>query len=103
MADEKNMQNAAPEEEEGIVMLINDDGEEHAFLHLDSFDYNGETYVVLLPADEGDEDCDEVLIYTLTIDEDGSETLLPIEDEAELDMAFDEFKNRMGDEYEFES
>ena len=56
----------------------------------------------LLPADEGDEDCDEVLIYTLKIDEDGSETLLPIEDEAELDMAFDEFKNRMGDEYEFE-
>ena len=30
-------------------------------------------------------------------------SLLPIEDEAELDMAFDEFKNRMGDEYEFES
>ncbi len=101
MADEKNMQNDIPEEE-GIVRLINDDGEEHAFLHLDSFDYNGETYVVLLPADEGDEDCDEVLIYTLVIEEDGSETLLPIEDEAELDMAYDEFKNRMSDEYDFE-
>lgn len=101
MADEKNKQNAVPEEE-GIVHLVNDDGEEHAFLHLDSFDYNGETYVVLLPADEGDEDCDEVLIYLLQTDEDSSETLLPIEDEAELDMAFEEFKNRMSDEYDFE-
>ena len=59
--------------------------------------------MVLRPADEGDEDCDEVLIYTWKSDEDGSETLRRIEDEAELDMAFDEFKNRMGDEYEFES
>lgn len=102
MADSKSKQNNTPEEEEGIVHLVNDDGEEHAFLHLDSFEYNGETYVVLLPADEGDEECDEVLIYTLKVEEDGSETLMPIEDEAELDMAYEEFKNRMSDEYDFE-
>ncbi len=102
MADEKNMQNTMPEEEEGLVTLVNDDGEEHTFLHLDSFEFNGEIYVVLLPADEGDEDCNEVLIYTLKTEDDGSETLLPIEDEAELDMAYDEFKNRMSEEYDFE-
>ena len=34
MADEKNMQNNIPEEEEGLVTLVNDDGEEHTFLHL---------------------------------------------------------------------
>lgn len=102
MADEKNMQNSIPEEEEGLVTLVNDDGEEHTFLHLDSFEFNGEIYVVLLPADEGDEDCNEVLIYTLKTEDDGSETLLPIDDEAELDMAYDEFKNRMSEEYDFE-
>lgn len=103
MADTKGKNNTPPaEEEEGIVHLVNDDGEEHAFLHLDSFEFNGETYVVLLPADEGDEDCDEVLIYTLRVEEDESETLMPIEDEAELDMAYEEFKNRMSDEYDFE-
>ncbi len=103
MADTKGKKNNPPqEEEEGIVHLVNDEGEEHAFLHLDSFAFNGETYVVLLPADEGDEDCDEVLIYTLRVEEDESETLMPIEDEAELDMAYEEFKNRMHDEYDFE-
>lgn len=100
MADNKNKKNNAPEEE-GIVYLLNDEGEEHAFLHLDTFEFNGETYVVLLPADEGEEDCDEVLIYTLRIEEDQSETLLPIEDDAELDMAYEEFKNRMSEEYDF--
>lgn len=99
----ENINNNIPEEElEGIVTMVNEDGEKHDFLHLDSFELNGETYVVLLPADEGDEECEEVLIYTLTIDEDGSETLMPIDDEAELDMAFEEFKNRMSDEYDFE-
>ena len=102
MADTKGKKNTTPEEEEGIVHLLNDEGEEHAFLHLDTFEFNGETYVVLLPADEGDGDCDEVLIYTLHIAEDESETLMPIDDEAELDMAYEEFKNRMSEEYDFE-
>lgn len=102
MDDEKNTQDLTPEDEEGIVTLVNDDGEEHSFIHLDSFEFNDEIYVVLLPADEGDEDCNEVLIYTLKTEEDGSEILMPIDDEAELDMAYDEFKNRMSDEYDFE-
>lgn len=99
----ENINNNIPEEElEGIVTMVNEDGEKHDFLHLDSFELNGETYVVLLPADEGDEECEDVLIYTLQVEEDESETLLPIDDEAELDMAFEEFKSRMADEYDFE-
>ena len=98
----ENVNNNIPEEAEGIVTMVNEDGEKHDFLHLDSFELNGDVYVVLLPADEGDEDCEEVLIYTLKVEEDGSETLLPIEDEAELDSAYEEFKNRMSEEYDFE-
>ena len=98
----ENINNNIPEEADGIVTMVNEDGEKHDFLHLDSFELNGEVYVVLLPADEGDEECEEVLIYTLKVEEDGSETLLPIEDEAELDSAYEEFKNRMSEEYDFE-
>lgn len=99
----ENINNNIPEEEaEGIVTMVNEDGEKHNFLHLDSFEMNGTTYVVLLPADEGDEDCEDVLIYTLFVEEDGSETLMPIDDEKELDDAFEEFKSRMSDEYDFE-
>lgn len=98
----ENVNNIPEEENDGIVTMVNEDGEKHDFLHLDSFELNGVIYVVLLPADEGDEDCEDVLIYTLFVEEDGSETLMPIDDEKELDDAFEEFKTRMADEYDFE-
>ncbi len=88
-------------EEDNIVMLMDEDGAEHPFEHLDSFEFNGEVYVCLASAEEGD-DSDEVLIFTLSADDDGNETLLLVEDEAELDMAFEEFKKRMQDDFDFE-
>ncbi len=84
------------------VTLLDEDGSEHRFEHLDSFEFNGDVYVCLVSADEEDETDDEVLIFTLVTDEEGNETLTLVEDEAELDMAFEEFKKRMQDEFEFE-
>lgn len=96
--------NEAAEEEPSIVTLLDEDGNEHEFEHIDSFPFNGETYVVLILTEEEVEagEADEVLIFTLQTDEEGNETLLFVEDEAELDMAFEEFKNRMNDEFDFE-
>ncbi len=91
-------------EEESKVVLLDDEGMEHEFEHLDTFEYNGEAYVVLIPTaneEEGTEP-DEVLIFRLVTDENGEEALYAIDDEAELDMAFEEFKNRMKDEFDFE-
>ena len=58
-------------------------------------------YVCLVPSSE-DEESDEVLIFTLSTDEAGKEALMLVEDEAELDMAFEEFKKRMQEEFDFE-
>lgn len=101
--DEKTKvpQDAENSEDDGVVMLLDEDGNEHAFEHLDSFEFNGDVYVCMASADEG-EDSDEVLIFTLSTDEEGNEALLLVEDEAELDMAFEEFKKRMQDEFDFE-
>lgn len=101
MDDNQLFNDVENEEEEGIVTLLDDQGNEHQFEHLDTFEYNGDTYVVLVPAIE-DEDADEVLIFKLGTDENDQEVLLAIEDEAELDMVFEEFKNRMQDEFDFE-
>lgn len=89
------------EEEDNIVMLLDENGEEHPFEHLDSFEFNGDVYVCMASAEE-DADADEVLIFTLSTDEEGNEALLLVEDEAELDMAFEEFKKRMQEEFDFE-
>ncbi len=92
------------EQEPSIVTMMDEDGNEHAFEHIDSFPFNGETYVVLVPTEEEVEngEADEVLIFTLEVDEEGNEALYLVEDEAELDMAFEEFKTRMQDEFDFE-
>lgn len=92
------------EEEVSLVTLMDEEGKEHEFEHIDSFPFNGETYVVLVPTDAEIEagEADEVLIFTLQTDEEGNETLLLVEDEAELDMAYEEFKARMQDEFDFE-
>ena len=92
------------EQEPSIVTMMDEDGNEHAFEHVDSFPFNGETYVVLIPTEEEVEngEADEVLIFTLQVDEEGNEALYLVEDEAELDMAFEEFKTRMQDEFDFE-
>lgn len=92
------------ENEASIVTLLDEEGNEHAFEHIDSFPFNGETYVVLAPTDEeiAAGEADEVLIFTLDTDEEGNETLLLVEDEAELDMVYEEFKSQMQDEFDFE-
>ncbi|MBE7048712.1 MAG: DUF1292 domain-containing protein [Ruminococcaceae bacterium] len=92
------------QEESSLVTMMDEEGNEHTFEHVDSFPLNGETYVVLIPTEEEVEqgEADEVLIFTLHADEEGNEALLLVEDEAELDMAFEEFKIRMQDEFDFE-
>ena len=39
---------------EEIIILTDDDGNELEFEYVDSFDYEGQEYVVLLPVDEND-------------------------------------------------
>ena len=91
-------------EEPSIVTMLDEDGNEHEFEHVDSFPFNGETYVVLIPTEEEVKagEPDEVIFFTLQVDDEGNEALTFVEDEAELDMVFEEFKNRMGDVYDFE-
>lgn len=103
MSDIKNI-TPDTEEEPTIITMLDEDGVEHEFEHVDSFPFNGETYVVLIPTEEEVQagEADEVLFFTLKIDDEGNEALTFVEDEAELDMVFEEFKTRMGDVYDFE-
>ncbi len=97
-------QNLPEEMEPTLVTMMDEDGNEHEFEHVDSFPFNGETYVVLIPTEEevAAGEADEVLFFTLHVDEEGNEELNFVEDEMELDMAFEEFKKRMADDFDFE-
>ncbi len=89
------------EENNNVIVLSGENGEEMEFEHLDTIELNEQQYVILLPLDD-EEEVDEVIILKIEDDENGEEVLAAVEDEEELSDVFEEFKVRMADEFEFE-
>ena len=93
--------------EEGIIVLVDENGDEVEFEHLDTIEMNGKEYVILLPMDQDEteeaEDNDAGDVIILRIDHgDEEDSFATIDDEKELEGVFTEFKRRVDEEYEFE-
>lgn len=84
---------------DNIVTLNDEFGNEVQFEFLDLVEYNGEEYVVLLPAD--DEDGEVVILKVEAIDDD-NDSYTSVEDENILMAVFQIFKNKFKDEFDFE-
>ncbi|HEY8349407.1 MAG TPA: DUF1292 domain-containing protein [Clostridiales bacterium] len=90
-------------ERDDIVVLIDEDGEEVEFEHIDTIELNGNEYVVLVPLEEEEDDGqeeEEVVILRVEHTEDGEDTFVTIEDDDELEEVFDEFQSRLEEEFE---
>lgn len=85
--------------EDNIIILEDDQGNQVEFATIDVFELNDETYFALLEIMD-DEESDEVLIMKV----DGIDTeepeLIMVEDEAELQAAFEEFLRRDEEMYD---
>ena len=75
--------------ESHALILIDEDDNEIEFDMLDKFDFEGSTFLVLLPVDD---DSDEVE-YVILLDA-GEGALAGIDDEDQLDRVFAEYKKR---------
>ena len=96
-----DMENLVPEEEEeGVLLLTDENGEETAFEYLDCIEYEGKEYLVLMPMEE--EDGEVVILEGEPVDEE-SENYLAVEDEALLNTIFEIFKEKFKDVLEFEN
>ena len=84
---------------DNIVTLNDEFGNEVQFEFLDLVEYNGEEYVVLLPAD--DEDGEVVILKVEELDDD-NDSYTSVEDEGILMAVFQIFKNKFKDEFDFE-
>jgi uncharacterized protein YrzB (UPF0473 family) len=82
-----------------FISIVDDDGNEFELEVLTTLDYNGCSYMAVVPADEGDEENLEVSILKST-EEDGEPILSIIEDEAELQAVYDLIMDQL---YEDES
>lgn len=81
-------------EEFDTIILTDDEGKDHEFLHLDTLEVDGSTYFVLMPINEqDDEEADEAIILKLGHDENGNEMLLDIENDEEWEKVADAWEN----------
>ena len=96
-----DMENLVPEEEEeGVLLLTDENGEETAFEYLDCIEYEGKEYLVLMPMEE--EDGEVVILEVEPVDEE-IENYLAVEAEALLNTIFEIFKEKFKDVLEFEN
>lgn len=90
------------DERDDIVVLVDENGEEVEFEHIDTIEMNDNEYVVLAPLDEEQEDAqeeEEVIILKVEHNENGEDSFVTIEDDDELDEVFNEFQSRMEEEF----
>ena len=103
--DEENLNNPEVEEDENIIYLNDENGNEVSFEFLDLIEYDSEQYVVLLPLEDLEDDNGEVVILKLEDSEGEDEDLesyVSVDDENVLKEVFKIFKEKFKDEFNFQ-
>ena len=84
MANEKMME----EELDDVLILVDEEDQEHPFEVIDMIEVDGNQYAVLTLLEEGAEE-DEAIILKIVTDENGEEMLWDIEDDEEWEKVVD--------------
>ena len=72
-----------------FITIADEDGNEYELEVLTSVEYNGESYLAVIPASGGEEELRMEVSILKSVDEDGESMLCAIEDEAELQAVYD--------------
>ena len=82
------------EEEVSILTLTDDNGNDVDFEYLDSIEYSGKEYLVLMPMEE---EATEIVILEIEPVDEENENYLAVEDEAVLNAVYGLFKDKYKD------
>ena len=80
-----------------FMTIVDEDGTEFELEVLSSLEYNGCTYLAVIPAGSEDEESLEVSILK-SVDEDGEPILCAIEDDQELETVYNLIMDQMYEE-----
>lgn len=72
-----------------FMTIVDEDGTEYELEVLSTLDYNGATYLAVIPAGGEEEEDLQVSILKSVEEDDGEPILCAIEDEAELEAVYD--------------
>ena len=87
------------EDEENILSLTDENGEEVEFEYLDCIEFQGKEYLVLIPCEN---DASEIVILEVEPVDEETENYLAVENEETLEAVFAIFKERYQDILTFE-
>lgn len=87
------------EEQTNILTLTDENGIDTDFEYLDSIEYEGKEYLVLMPAEEL---ATEIVILEVEPVDEENENYISVADEAVLNAVYDIFKDRYKDVLTFE-
>ncbi|MCL2383234.1 MAG: DUF1292 domain-containing protein [Oscillospiraceae bacterium] len=85
---------------DNLVVLNDEDGNEVKFEFLDLIEYEGNSYIVLLPLEDDEED-GEVVILQVENTETDEESYISVDDQNVLQQVFEVFKDKFKDEFNF--
>ena len=84
-----------------FITIVDEDGTEYELEVLSTLEYNGETYMAVIPAGS-DEDQELEVSILKSVEEDGESILTAIEDETELEAVYDLIMDSLYEEDEEE-
>lgn len=71
-----------------FITISDDDGKDYELEVLSTLEYNGETYLAVVPAEESQDERELEVSILKSVEEDGEPYLCAIEDEAELEAVY---------------
>ena len=71
-----------------FITIVDEDGTEFELEVLSSLEYNGASYLAVIPADDGEQEQELEVSILKNVDEDGEPILCAIEDEQELETVY---------------
>ena len=87
-----------------FMTIVDEDGTEFELEVLSTLEYNGATYLAVVPAVDADEDVDlEVSILKSVEEDDGESTLCAIEDEQELQTVYELIMDQLYEDEEIDN
>ena len=85
-----------------FLSIVDDDGNEYELEVLSTLEYNGNTYLAVIPAAESADQLELEVSILKSVEEDGESILSVIEDEAEMEAVYDLIMNSLYEEDEEE-
>jgi uncharacterized protein YrzB (UPF0473 family) len=83
-----------------FITIVDEDGTEYELEVLSTLEYDGETYLAVIPAGESAEEFELEVSILKTVEEDGESILSAIEDEEELKAVYDLIMDSLYEEEE---